>query len=54
MTLMDRIGHFIEAAQGQDDPETGEDIVNRMTPYQLLSEISEALEHAGVTFNKDW
>ncbi len=54
MTLKDRISYFVEASQGQDNPETVEDIINRMTPYQLLAEISEALEFAGVTFNKDW
>ena len=54
MTLLDRIEHFIHAAQAQGDKTTAEEVSNEMTPYQLLAEISDALEHAGVSFNTDW
>ena len=54
MTLLERITHFVEAAQSQDATETAEDIINQMTPYQLLVEISDALEHTGIVFNKDF
>lgn len=52
MTLLERISYFIEAAHSQEDAENEvEQIINRMTPYQLICELSDALEHAGVTFN---
>lgn len=54
MTLLDRIEHFISAAHPEDDLRTAEDHINYMTPYQLLAEISDALEHAGVTFNTEF
>lgn len=54
MTLLDRIEHFIHASQAQGDKTTAEEIINDMTPYQLLAEISDALEQAGVTFNDNW
>ena len=54
MTLLDRIEHFIHAAQAQGDKTTAEEVINEMTPYQLLVEISEALERAGVACNTDW
>lgn len=54
MTLLERIEYFVAAAQSQDDPQFPEDIINNMTPHQLLSEISDALQHAGVVFNKEW
>ena len=54
MTLLDRIEHFVHAAYVLQDKTEAEEIINNMTTYQLLTEISEALEHAGVAFNTDW
>jgi hypothetical protein len=54
MTLLDRIEYFILASMTQDDPGGPDEVVNLMTPHELLSAISDALEHAGVTFNKDF
>ena len=52
MTLLQRIEHFALAAMAQDDPTPVEEVVNAMTPHQLLSEISDALQRAGVYFDK--
>ena len=54
MTLYERIEHFILASMAQDDPTTVEEIVDSMSPSQLLCEISDALEHAGVVFNTEF
>ena len=54
MTLLQRIERFKRAAQSQDDDTPVEDIINRMTPYELLSEISEALDMANITLNEDF
>ena len=54
MTLEERIHQFINASTGQDDDREPSEIVDQMTPSELLSEISDALKHAGISFNLEF
>ena len=59
VTLLQRIVHFERAAVSQDDERTDEELINQLTPYELLDRISDALEYADavlgrVGFNQDW
>lgn len=54
MTLLERLSHFRLAATSQEDERSAEDLINEMTPYELLAEISEALAFAGVSFNMEF
>ena len=54
MTLLERIEYFVEAAQSQEDLRTAEEVINEMTPYDLLARLDDAFRAAGITFNKDW
>lgn len=54
MTLAERIVYFKAASLPQGDSRDAEELINQMTPYELLAEISDALETAGVDFNLDF
>ena len=54
MTLLERIEHFVKAAQSQEDPRTAEDVINEMTLYDLLERLDDAFRTAGINFNEDW
>lgn len=54
MTLYERIAHFTAAGMSQEDPTPVHEVIDRMSPSDLLAEISDALERAGITFNTDF
>ena len=56
MTLLERIIYFRRAACSQDDERTDEELINAMTPFELLSEISGAIEFSDTPtpFNTKW
>jgi ABC-type phosphate transport system ATPase subunit len=54
MTLYERVAHFQRAATTQEDERTNEELINTLTPAELLKEISSALEYAPLDFNTKW
>ena len=55
MSLLFRLVHFERAGCSQDDERTDEELINRLTPYELLEKISDALELSGIEITtKAW
>lgn len=54
MTLLERIEYFTRASVNQDDDREDSELINSLSLYDLLTEISSALENAGIDFNTNF